>query len=83
MYFHNCASKDGAHLGTNCSPATNPPTASSGYKAFFQLQGGSGPTSYVFGSLITDALATGGGGTFKMAINKRTYFPILKATMVQ
>ena len=83
MYFHNCASKDGRSLGTNCSPATNPPTAGSGYQAFFQMQGSSGSTSYIIGYLITDALATGGGATFAMSINKNLLYPILKATMVQ
>ena len=83
MYFHNCASKDGRSLGTNCSPATKPPTAGSGYQAFFQMQGSSGSTSYIIGYLITDALATGGGATFAMSINKNLLYPILKATMVQ
>jgi preprotein translocase subunit Sss1 len=83
MYFHNCASKDGAHLGTNCSPATNPPSAGSGYQGFFQLQGSSGSTSYIIGFLITDDLETGGGGAFAMSINKNLVYQILKATLVQ
>src|SRR5205814_2150587 len=74
MYFHQCLSKDGAHLGTNCSPATNPPSAGSGYNGFFQLQGSSGSSSYVMGYLITDAFASGGGGAFKMAINGNSRF---------
>ena len=82
MYFHHCASKDGAHLGTNCKSATNPP-GSGGYQGFFQLQGSSGSTSYVIGLLITDALATGGGGSFKLALNPSLAYQILKAEMVQ
>ena len=74
MYFHNC---NASGTGTGCS---TPPT---GYKAFFQLQGSPGNTSYVLGNITSDELVMGGGGTIAMSLNPNAIYNVLKASLLE
>ena len=77
MYFHHCHSQDGAGAGTNCA------APSSGYQAFFQLQGNPGGAAYVLGNVTTDQFVLSGNGNIAMALNPNAVYHILKATLIQ
>jgi hypothetical protein len=77
IYIHQCSSTDGADLGTHCA------APNTGYNATFQLQGGSGSTSYVLGEIITDSLSLGGNSVIKMALNPNATRDILKVALLQ
>jgi len=49
----------------------------------FQLQGGSGSTSYVLGEIVTDKLSLGGNPTINMALNPNAAFNTLKVSLLQ
>ena len=74
LYFHNC---NASGTGTGC----NLPTT--GYNAFFQLQGSPGNTSYVLGNITADELVMGGGGNIAMSLNPNAVYNILKASLLQ
>lgn len=77
LYFHNCASADGAGLGTNCAQ----PTA--GYNAYFQLQGTPGSGTFVLGNITTDELVESGNGGVAMQLDPNFVYNILRATLVR
>ena len=74
MYFHNC---NASGTGTGCVLPPN------GYKAFFNLQGSPGNTSYVLGNITTDELVMGGTGTIAMSLNPNAVYNILKASLIE
>ncbi len=80
MYFHNCASKDGAGLGTNCSQTTDTPP---GYQAFWQLQGTPGSGTYILGEIVADDMALGGTARVSMALDPNAVFPVLRVSLLQ
>ena len=74
LYFHNCNSSG---TGTGC----NLPTT--GYNAFFQLQGSPGNTSYVLGNITADELVLAGNSTIAMSLNPNAVYNILKASLIE
>ena len=69
MYFHNCPN----------SPACAP----TDYKAFFDLQGGTGSTTYIYGNIITDELVLAGSSKISMQLNKNQVVNVVKVALLQ
>ena len=69
MYFHNCPN----------SPACAP----TDYKAFFDLQGGTGSTTYIYGNIITDELVLAGSSKISMQLNKNQTVNVVKVALLQ
>ncbi|SRR6266567_5455038 len=74
MYFHSC---NATGTGTTCLA---PPTA---WNDIFQLQGGSGSSTYVLGEIVTDNLILGGNAGIYMDLNPSSASNILKASLYQ
>ena len=72
LYFHHC---NASGTGTGC---LQPP---SGFKAFFQLQGNPGGSTYVLGNITADELILSGNGNVSMALNPDAVYNILKASL--
>jgi hypothetical protein len=77
LYYHHCASTDGAGLGTSCQ---NP---ASGYQSFFQLQGTPGSGTFVLGNITSDQLVESGNGAVAMQLDPNRVYFILKATLMR
>jgi len=56
---------------------------STGYNAFFNLQGNSGGAAYVLGNITTDELILAGNGNISMLLNPNAVYNILKASLLQ
>jgi hypothetical protein len=69
LYFHNCPN--------------SPTCTAADYKAFFDLQGASGSTTYTYGNIITDELVMGGGGHITMQLNSHLFIYALKVALMQ
>ena len=56
---------------------------STGYKAFFNLQGTPGSSTYVYGNIITDELVLGGTAEIDMQLNNNQMVTSVKAALLQ
>src|SRR5262249_44865868 len=70
IYAHNCPNSP------TCSATTD-------YKAFFDLQGTPGSGTFVIGEIVADQLVEAGNGSISMQLNPKAVFLVLKAEMVQ
>jgi hypothetical protein len=72
MYFHHCPNS----LTTGCDPATD-------FRAFYQLQGGTGSGTFLLGNITTDRLIVSGNSEVRMQLDTAKVYTILKATLLQ
>jgi len=56
---------------------------STGYKAFFDLQGSPGSSTYVYGDITTDELVLGGTAEIDMQLNNNQMVTSVKAALLQ
>ena len=56
---------------------------STGYKAFFDLQGSPGSSTYVYGDIATDELVLGGTAEIDMQLNNNQMVTSVKAALLQ
>ena len=77
IYIHQCKSIDGTGKGTKC------PDNGTAYNGVLQLQGVSGSTSYVLGSIVTDSIDAGGTPDIVMALNPRKTTHVLRVSLLQ
>jgi hypothetical protein len=72
MYFHHCPNS----TTTGCDDVSD-------YRAFYQLQGGSGTGTFLLRNITTDRLIVSGGAKVSMQLNTAAVFTILKAALIQ
>ena len=85
MYAHRCTTS-GSDTGAGCVDPTSAQCNgsagdSSSYCSSITFGGGSGSSTFVLGSIVTDVLSLGGGTTLAMTLNPGAAYITYKATM--
>lgn len=74
MYFHSCNSSG---TGVNCG------LAGTYWNDLLDMQGNTSSQTYVLGEIVTDNLKLEGTAGIAMDLNPNTFYPIMKATLIQ